>query len=44
MYLLDYQLELRAPENEKKMIDEMRMRNGNLSITCGIQADKNQEM
>ena len=44
MYLLDYQLELSAPENEKKMIDELRMRNGNLSITCGIQADKNQEM
>ena len=44
MYLLDYQLELSVPENEKKMIDELRMRNGNLSITCGIQADKNQEM
>ncbi len=42
MYELSYRLEMRDPEKEKEFIDELRCRNGNLSIILGlVQTDKN---
>lgn len=35
LYKLDYRIKLKNPEEEKKFIDELRCRNGNLEITCG---------
>ena len=35
MYELDYHIILKDVRKEKEMIDEIRCRNGNLSITCG---------
>ncbi len=34
MYQLIYEVEMNDPEEEKKMIDELRIRNGNLPIIC----------
>ncbi len=34
LYRLTYEITLKDPKNEKKMIDEIRCRNGNLEITC----------
>lgn len=43
MYELSYHVELRKPEREKEFIDELRCRNGNLSIICGlVQREKNE--
>ena len=39
MYELDYDIILRDEKQEKAMIDEIRVRNGNLSIICGRIAD-----
>lgn len=42
MYELSYQVELKIPDTEKAFIDELRCRNGNLSISLGlVQRDKN---
>ena len=35
LYKLEYAIVLKNPEDEKKMIDEIRTRNGNLEISCG---------
>ncbi|MBQ1532693.1 MAG: DUF4956 domain-containing protein [Solobacterium sp.] len=35
MYQLTYEIRLKDEKAEKKMIDELRTRNGNLSIACG---------
>lgn len=35
LYELCYQIELKAEENEKKMLDAIRCRNGNLTVVCG---------
>ena len=35
MYELDYHITLKDPNKEKEMIDEIRCRNGNLTIICG---------
>ena len=35
MYELDYDISLKDAKQEKQMIDELRVRNGNLSIVCG---------
>ncbi len=35
LYEITYQIELKNPEQEKEMIDEIRCRNGNLTIICG---------
>ena len=35
LYEITYQIELKDPEMEKEMIDEIRCRNGNLTIICG---------
>ena len=43
MYELRYRVELRRAEEEKQFIDELRCRNGNLSIMMGlVQRDKNE--
>ena len=44
MYQLTYEIKLRKAEDEKKMIDAIRVRNGNLGIVCGHQAITAQEM
>jgi hypothetical protein len=38
MYQISYELRLKNEKNEKAMIDELRTRNGNLSIVCGHHA------
>lgn len=38
LFLLEYEIQLKGPEYEKGMIDELRYRNGNLKITCGRMA------
>ncbi len=35
LYRLEYSITLKDLKNEKKMIDEIRCRNGNLEISCG---------
>jgi hypothetical protein len=35
LFQLSYQIRLNEPEDEKKLIDEIRCRNGNLKISCG---------
>ena len=35
MYELSYEIEMLNPSKEKEMIDEIRCRNGNLTIICG---------
>jgi len=35
MFELDYEIELKDASNEKKMIDDIRVRNGNLTVVCG---------
>ncbi|HBN56036.1 MAG TPA: DUF4956 domain-containing protein [Lachnospiraceae bacterium] len=43
MYELSYRIELRDQEKEKAFIDELRCRNGNLSIILGlVQREKNE--
>ena len=36
---LKYRIELKGDANEKKLIDELRCRNGNLEIMCAVAAD-----
>lgn len=38
LFLLEYEIQLKGPECEKSLIDELRVRNGNLKITCGRMA------
>ena len=35
LFLLEYSVRMKQPGLEKRMIDELRCRNGNLKITCG---------
>jgi len=35
MYELDYRVFLKEPGMEKEMLDEIRCRNGNLTVVCG---------
>lgn len=43
MYELSYRIELRDLEQEKEFIDELRCRNGNLTIILGlVQREKNE--
>lgn len=35
LFQLDYQISFKSPEDEKKLIDDIRCRNGNLKISCG---------
>lgn len=42
MYELDYRVELRRPEEEKELIDQIRCRNGNLTVILGlVEREKN---
>lgn len=40
LYSLHYQVRLKNPKEEKTLLDEMRCRNGNLEISCGLPAQK----
>ncbi len=42
MYELRYQIQLNDEKEEKKFIDELRCRNGNLTIVCGRPASKDE--
>jgi uncharacterized membrane protein YhiD involved in acid resistance len=44
MYKLSYEIELRDPKEEKKMIDEIRTRNGNLEIVCAHSVPGREEL
>lgn len=44
MYELDYSIRLKNPKEEKQMIDEIRMRNGNLTVSCGRHAELGLEL
>lgn len=39
LFKLRYRIELKGDANEKKLIDELRCRNGNLEIMCAMAAD-----
>jgi len=44
LYELVYQLTLKNLKDEKRMIDEIRTRNGNLEITCGRISEKTESL
>ena len=44
LYKLQYQIVLKNPTKEKAFIDELRCRNGNLEIACGILTNANEEL
>ena len=44
MYELDYSIALKNPQLEKAMIDEIRTRNGNLSISCSRISENSLEL
>jgi len=44
MYELDYSIALKNPQQEKAMIDEIRTRNGNLSISCSRISENSLEL
>lgn len=44
MFELSYDIELLDPSKEKEMIDEIRCRNGNLTIICGRVLSQNMEL
>lgn len=44
LYKLDYQITLKKPGDEKKMIDAVRCRNGNLEILCSRTAGGKEEL
>ncbi len=44
MYELDYDIRLKEAKQEKQMIDDIRVRNGNLSIVCGRHVENVQEL
>ena len=43
LYKLYYQVVLKDDKDEKELLDQMRCRNGNLEISCGISADEKEE-
>lgn len=44
LYELCFQVDLKAEQEEKKMLDEIRCRNGNLPITCGRVPESREEL
>lgn len=44
LYELDYHLTLKDQSKEKEMLDEIRTRNGNLTIVCGRVPDRTEEL
>ncbi len=39
LYELDYDIELKDPAKEKELLDQIRVRNGNLTVICGRKAE-----
>ena len=44
LFRVDYKITLKDPSSTKKMIDEIRTRNGNLEIMCGKPATNREEL
>lgn len=44
MYELQYSITLRNPKEEKQLLDEIRTRNGNLTVICGRHAENTVEL
>lgn len=44
LYELVYQIQLKDSAREKEMLDEIRVRNGNLEIVCGRVPDKGEQL
>ena len=44
LYELCYRIELKKEEEEKAMLDDIRCRNGNLTIVCGRIAENREEL
>lgn len=44
LYELQYAIALKSPEIEKELLDEIRQRNGNLTISCGLQVTSKDEL
>ena len=44
LYELSYRLKLKKPDDEKELIDALRCRNGNLTITLGLVAREKNEL
>lgn len=44
LYELHYKVQLRGPVIEKSFLDDLRCRNGNLTITCGRAASNREEL
>ena len=44
LFRVDYKITLKDPSSTKKMIDEIRTRNGNLEIMCGKSATNREEL
>lgn len=42
VYELEYAIRLRTPQVPKEFLDEVRVRNGNLNVTCSKVSEKNQ--
>ena len=44
LFRLYYRVTLKDPAKEKEMIDELRIRNGNLEIVCGVIVNSKPEL
>lgn len=44
LYELTYQVRLKSPAAQKVFLDELRCRNGNLTISCGRLASDREEL
>lgn len=44
LYELTYQVRLKSPAAQKAFLDELRCRNGNLTISCGRLASDREEL
>ena len=44
MYELTYDIRMKDPAREKNLIDEIRCRNGNLTIVCGRAQENREEL
>lgn len=44
LFRIEYKVTIKNPENERKMIDDLRCRNGNLEIMCGRVSSSKEEL
>jgi uncharacterized membrane protein YhiD involved in acid resistance len=44
MFKLSYDIVLKDPHEEKEFVDQLRVRNGNLEISCSIMSTSNNEL